>query len=521
MGILAPLCVSSFGGRIYAFGTTTSYESRSSSYYLIQSNLNPSPILEDLSWTLISAVPTGGYSDIQPKYLEFPGFRNYDCTIDEKGVFSIVYINDNDNSKGGLQYQPSTAAPSPSPQPGAFGGGSWRNITFDPSYTWYKTDSSELFTFKDSQGTSTVMHAFFTNYTAVSLASLNPTTMTIVPSTTWTFGIPDSPSAIASNGKSIYLFGTNIANCVLYEFPLQSASAALAAPKIYNATDISTVNPLCKEFLLKANGDNVTIFNSQTVPAQTFTFGSTGFTRLPSVGAQMTSASGTFFATIANSSPVPFMYFKDELKTVYSIPLSGPSAGLIIKAQSEISIKEPYGSNPPSPSQSTGPISTWGSDLGRSDNHGGNTGAIVGGVCAAVVVVIAALGFVFYRRKRQSNRAMNGNSRSNGAIPEPTQSTLGLNSHQPQQNTGQGSSNSQYMEMMQQYPHPTSPSAPIALNSHNAVPLSDTSSAWEWNSMAAPSPNPGFIGTPHSQHSLPSYGSPVVPPVPHHSKPYQ
>ncbi|KAG0226946.1 hypothetical protein BGX31_007136 [Mortierella sp. GBA43] len=467
MGILAPLCVSSFGGRIYAFGTTTSYESRSSSYYLIQSNLNPSPILEDLSWTLISAVPTGGYSDIQPKYLEFPGFRNYDCTIDEKGVFSIVYINDNDNSKGGLQYQPSTAAPSPSPQPGAFGGGSWRNITFDPSYTWYKTDSSELFTFKDSQ---------------------------------------DKVDAT---------------NCVLYEFPLQSASAALAAPKIYNATDISTVNPLCKEFLLKANGDNVTIFNSQTVPAQTFTFGSTGFTRLPSVGAQMTSASGTFFATIANSSPVPFMYFKDELKTVYSIPLSGPSAGLIIKAQSEISIKEPYGSNPPSPSQSTGPISTWGSDLGRSDNHGGNTGAIVGGVCAAVVVVIAALGFVFYRRKRQSNRAMNGNSRSNGAIPEPTQSTLGLNSHQPQQNTGQGSSNSQYMEMMQQYPHPTSPSAPIALNSHNAVPLSDTSSAWEWNSMAAPSPNPGFIGTPHSQHSLPSYGSPVVPPVPHHSKPYQ
>jgi hypothetical protein len=118
------------------------------------------------------------------------------------------------------------------------------------------------------------------------------------------------------------------------------------------------------------------------------------------------------------------------------------------------------------------------------------------------VVVIAALGFVLYRRKRQANRAMDGSSRSNGAIPEPTQSTLELNSHQPQQNTGPQGGNSQYMELMQQYPHQTSPSAPIALNSHHAVPLSDTSNALEWNSMAAPSPNPGFIDTPHSQHTL-------------------
>ncbi|KAF9354900.1 hypothetical protein BGX34_010767 [Mortierella sp. NVP85] len=174
MGVLTPSCVTARDGRIYAFGNALSYSTSvpSEVYFLVVSNQNPSQTLDDLSWTLVNAVPTTGYAEI--KYADILGFHNpnhYSCTIDDKGVFSIIFKDDIYNVKGGLQFQPSPA--------GTSGTGTWKNITIPLDYKWTPLHFTELFNFKDAQGMNTLMHATVEGVNDVRVGALDPTTMTM------------------------------------------------------------------------------------------------------------------------------------------------------------------------------------------------------------------------------------------------------------------------------------------------------------------------------------------------------
>ncbi|KAG0005058.1 hypothetical protein BGZ65_012034 [Modicella reniformis] len=180
MGVLTPSCVTTRNGRMYAFGTTLSYDTSAPIYYIIQSNDNPSYTLEGISWTLISAVPTAGYSEIKSKnHLVSYGYQ-LSCTIDDKGVFSVLHVDDVDKTQAGLQYQPSPGNGVPSPSSaGIFGVGSWRNITLPTNYRWNEFYFADMFNFKDSQGVNTPMHVTTTNRVIVDVAALDPATMTM------------------------------------------------------------------------------------------------------------------------------------------------------------------------------------------------------------------------------------------------------------------------------------------------------------------------------------------------------
>jgi hypothetical protein len=113
-----------------------------------------------------------GYAEI--KYADILGFHNpnrYSCTIDDKGVFSILFMDDLYNERAGLQFQPSPA--------GTSGTGTWKNITIPLDYKWKPLHPTELFNYKDTQGMNTLMHATVEGVNDVRVAALDPTTMTM------------------------------------------------------------------------------------------------------------------------------------------------------------------------------------------------------------------------------------------------------------------------------------------------------------------------------------------------------
>ncbi|KAK3807597.1 MAG: hypothetical protein J3Q66DRAFT_444712 [Benniella sp.] len=453
MGILKPSCVTARDGRIYAFGTATSYSTSDPSqvYFLVVSNSNPSQTLEDLSWTLVSAVPTTGYAEIY--YADILGFHsgpNYSCTIDDKGVFSIIFKDDHNGVTSGLQFQPSPA--------GTSGTGTWKNITIPLDYKWTPLRFTELFNYKDIQGMNTLMHATVEGVNDVRVAALDPTTMTMNQGLTpWNIsGVSTTyVRVVTSNGKSIFGYGDiSIVQAWLFEHPLTSASLSPSgSPKRYNASEIYAVNPLFKSVIIKPIGNNIFIMNAEATPVHIFVFDGTGFTHLPAVPEGVPAIFSFEFLTGVDAFPVPFIYYGDK-KGIHGIPISGPLAGIRVTAKNNISISEPYGTPPPSPSSpsssSSSPsvslLPTWTVDAKRS---GGKTGAVIGGVCAVVVVVIAVLGFLFYRRKRQLEQTLNSNHQSNNST-EPVQPT-----HQDPKvkSTGTMENNTPFTGSKEEYPY--------------------------------------------------------------------
>ncbi|KAF9342984.1 hypothetical protein BGX26_006472, partial [Mortierella sp. AD094] len=146
MGILAPVCMASDGTRLYTFALGL----KDSLFYhvLIKSSSIPSYTLNDMSWTLVSAL--GGTPSIPVS----PVSIDSSCLVDETGVFTIVSPTINGTStasKGipqGLQYQPAGNA--------SGGSGTWNHI-YSPSVA--STTRSTLFYLKDSSGKNTLMKA--------------------------------------------------------------------------------------------------------------------------------------------------------------------------------------------------------------------------------------------------------------------------------------------------------------------------------------------------------------------------
>lgn len=182
MGFFIPACVTTDSVRFFAFGRTKYNGEGKDIYLLVKSNDNPDYTLKNLTWIPVSAVPTAGLNAL----IETPTFNSYSCTIDDTGVFSIVGFDLINIHTNGLQYQPSATDGSSA---NLYGSGAWKNITMPKDYSWDYGYQSALFSFKDSLGKNTLMHAFSNRFgTSVYVAALDPVSMTMIQGNTpWNF----------------------------------------------------------------------------------------------------------------------------------------------------------------------------------------------------------------------------------------------------------------------------------------------------------------------------------------------
>ncbi|KAG0226948.1 hypothetical protein BGX31_007138 [Mortierella sp. GBA43] len=517
---------------MYAFGRTSSIDTEESVYFLIRSNVNPDFTLKDLAWTLISAVPTMGYAVIKPAREATYKAMDFSCTIDDSGVFSILYQGAR-GEKYGLQYNPDPNAGSPPPSVISFGMGAWRNITIPASYQWLSTRSSELFNFRDSQGKNTLMHVSISDLKTINVATLDPSTMTMNQGIPW--NITEHPNSsvfsTTSNGRSIYTIGYGTGMGVglgrhfyLYENPLTNASTSLTGPtKPYDANDVLVMDTSSTSLILKTFGDKVAVLNTrreadQSARSDILVFNGTGFNPLPPIASGISNFLQTQFMTVVDS-PFPFLYYRDNERT-YSIPLDGSAAGLQMATKSGITINDRYGdiSSSPSSTSSVVPTSTWGSDAGQS-HVWTYAGAIMGGVFG-LTGLVAGLWWSYqtYRRAREYyarnpvhdmyNHTGKELEQNHHQSPESLGTELKQTHHQSPGSLGielkqnhHQSPGSLGIELKQNYQHPTVINPPTALVGEH----SPSSSALE----VKPIPKPH----PQSSHN------PRPPQVPYHSKP--
>ncbi|KAF9937985.1 hypothetical protein BGZ65_000719 [Modicella reniformis] len=209
MGFFIPTCIATDGIRFFAFGLSISYADKKSVYLLAKSNDYPSHTLVDLTWSLVSAVESAGYGSL-PISLEMSRDTcNYDCAVDDTGVFSFLVKDDFMGiSTGGLQYQPSGAIITPN----RFGRGAWKNIVIPKDYLWNTGVQSALFNYKDSTtGGNTLMHVSKGEDMAIYAATLDLVSMTMVKGTTpWNSTLDKirNIGPITYTNGSLYIYGT-------------------------------------------------------------------------------------------------------------------------------------------------------------------------------------------------------------------------------------------------------------------------------------------------------------------------
>ncbi|KAF9911399.1 hypothetical protein BX616_010605 [Lobosporangium transversale] len=95
---------------------------------------------------------------------------------------------------------------------------------------------------------------------------------------------------------------------------------------------------------------------------------------------------GIGFTFVTMPGPVPFVLMAQDYK-LFSIPLSGPNAGKVYDAKPIRIPDTSFDNLAPNAPSATG------------DSKSSNSGVIIGVVCA-VLLVIGAAGFVWYRKKR-------------------------------------------------------------------------------------------------------------------------
>ncbi|KAG0352936.1 hypothetical protein BGZ54_002496, partial [Gamsiella multidivaricata] len=408
MGILLPFCVATDNTRLYAIARATPYTSKTEYFLLIKSNDNPSSDLSNLNWTLVSAVPVAGYTNIKVYDLE----SLYTCAINDAGVFSIIATDLISAAYLGLQYQPlGTGGSGPAP---VVGGGVWKNFTFGATYNWPTISGTPLFNLKDIQGINTLMQVYIAqNLTDFFVAALDSTTMVMNRGEApWAIG-PDhtywANHAVAHVGSSMYTFGEGWPNEYIITIPWASPTTTVPSggSKFDNATAITAV---CGTSLvglsMRPMGDRLLIGCLNQRPGHFFSYDGNTITQyapvlnVPTQYLSMVHFPGT---------PNPFVFMHDQ-SSLYSIPLNGTLASTVIISRQNFTIAECYGINPSPAPSSTGSVSQvpFATDtVGSNSSSGGGAGlgsssaGLIGGVCAVVVLVIVGLTLVYFRKKRQ------------------------------------------------------------------------------------------------------------------------
>jgi len=184
--VITPACAATDGVSIYAiafdvvpddsYGNSNKYH-----YVLVKSNPNPSPTLSDISWTLVSSVRSS-----DPLYSLTPPYnKDYAaCAVDEKTkVFTALSRSFREPTGGsnkgmlGIQFQPDSNG----------GPGTWVNVKTSTAYTW-EADSSELYYYKNADGSQTLMHATRNQVRGVLVSAMDNPTMTLNQSPAqWSF----------------------------------------------------------------------------------------------------------------------------------------------------------------------------------------------------------------------------------------------------------------------------------------------------------------------------------------------
>ncbi|KAG0225409.1 hypothetical protein BGX31_007663, partial [Mortierella sp. GBA43] len=193
----------------------------------------------------------------------------------------------------------------------------------------------------------------------------------------------------------------------LYRFPINSThpTSPPSQPTTLNFNATQTqCGRLGENFFLLNFRENPLLVCEYIPPTTVSLINGTELTMLPTIVGGIDIYGISVFEIVDFPPAVPYLIYQDMKRTFFSVPLSGQSAGAKIYTRKNMTVAEDYGDNPPRPNINgpDGPLTGWGSGLGKSGSKA-STGAIVGGVCAVVVVIIAALGFLFYRRRHQLN----------------------------------------------------------------------------------------------------------------------
>ncbi|KAG0225405.1 hypothetical protein B0O80DRAFT_486602 [Mortierella sp. GBAus27b] len=414
MGVFFPLCIIQGGKSLYAFAVTRAYHDRTATtvYMLAKSNENPSHTLEDLTWTPVSVVSSEGY----PVMKSYGTLFRSNCAIDvDTGVFTLFFMATDAQYEFfsvGIQYFPPGASGGNTQPPTntLLGTGTWRNVTFPPDYQWPKSVAGRLFNYKDPQSNKSQLMHVYHNSSNVYVAALDPVTMTMHQGPSWTSTMSGFyPKSFSANSQNIYVLGENYtlpSTTALYQFPINSANVTDPPQPTqfsFNGTQTQCYG-IGSSYYLFTFRENPLMACQRAPPASISLVNGTELTALPRVADGLQDQFSVSVFEIMDVQPVPFLIFQDTKRNTFSVPLSGSLAGVKISAKKNMTVTEDYGDYPP-PSYSNGPVGPltgWGSDLGKSGSKS-STGAIVGGVCAVVIVAIAVLGFLYYRRRRQWN----------------------------------------------------------------------------------------------------------------------
>ncbi|KAG0365568.1 hypothetical protein BGZ54_006403 [Gamsiella multidivaricata] len=257
MGILNPVCVATDGTYVYALAYAPSFNDSSSSYnILIKSNANPPYTLDNLSWTLVSAVPRDAYYYLGEDNING---HDYGCLADATGVFTALARSSKssrdaaaDNVSRGLQYQPY--------------GNVWKNVSTSQGYVWNELSSSQLVNIKDPvTGVTAIIHASIASHnstSAIAVAALNTNTLTMIQNPSmWSldlnkFGLMQG-LAILGNG-TMYGIGRNLTSNFMQR-------AALTAIPISNGSTVApfedSLIPISADGLAGACGDDINGLN--------------------------------------------------------------------------------------------------------------------------------------------------------------------------------------------------------------------------------------------------------------------
>ncbi|KAI1320933.1 hypothetical protein EDD11_009256 [Mortierella claussenii] len=575
MGVIIPFCVVTDNVRFYGLGAGVPLNKTDDRHYVyFKSNDYPSYDLKDLTWSLVSAIPSNQLASI--RLWSWP--KSYSCALDDTGVFTIIasdFMEAGFNLKS-IQYQPTppstnTTAGGVASIAGTAGSasGSWRNITLPQNvteYHWSDNYEQRLFNFKDQQGQNNLMHAYIYNNlngTNFYLAALDKTTMSMKEGpVAWNitgenFGVLQG---LAYGNQTIHAYVDAIDEARVYQIPITSASTTPPAtiPHTYfNATDFYKA---CNQSpLIRTLVNDLYLFCTNTVPALISKYNGTGLTKLPAVSNGINfddvfsllpfPGGAPTNTTTAPATPYTFLYDKAG---VYSIPLEGTFASVLLKAPQNMTIPDDFQDPqtiptktlplpPPASNLPATAVTTSGLNTGTEEQHSNANKGMVGGLVACLVVAAAVLIFTLKTTKatpRGRRGGFGGFFRGwRGGVDEQAAATAGTgetgasatsvgNSQEgdPEKPLHPYLSEKPLLEIKQSVdpqnnnvlPSPSAANASTVFNPGQAytlpksqVPTSDD--VWEWKTVV---PSPSAAGA--STHSSPSVPTPTIPA---HSKP--